>query len=505
MFTARVDKNSIVIEGDERITSGSVNTNYIRFEFTNDWAGLKKTALFSTKKVCIPIILNDDKLRIPIPWEVMAYAKEDIKVGVYGTRVDNPDTEEIDEELILPTVWTTIPNRVEEGVKCESCPPNASKPTPDSYFQLLEYIETLLNSGVGGGGTPLHDKLLNRELPDQHPIDAITGLRVFLDGFQQFVSKQMEMNESQLTLNGAFHTNIDTVKQVAASNTEEIAKANERIDNISLTSGEDGATFTPSVSDEGVISWTNDKGLENPVSVDIRGPQGLRGENGTNGTDGEDGATFTPNVTDAGDLSWTNDKGLPNPPTVNIKGPPGVAGEGDGGTAVDIKFDSTMVEDPETGVGVKYPIVPIGYTEYEQLTDAEKQDIAFIVDGMPAESDIPVKDNVYSEEEVVIGTWFGKPLYRRVINVATGSNTSFYSIVHPLTGVEVTRISGWIMHGGGGEVSSREFIPSMYCEVLVRTNGIALAPNNVAFANRPCTLIFEYTKTTDQVQRRFDR
>lgn len=32
------------------------------------------------------------------------------------------------------------------------------------------------------------------------------------------------------------------------------------------------------------------------------------------------GATFTPSVTEAGDLSWTNDKGLDNPATVNIKG-----------------------------------------------------------------------------------------------------------------------------------------------------------------------------------------
>lgn len=33
--------------------------------------------------------------------------------------------------------------------------------------------------------------------------------------------------------------------------------------------GEDGATFTPSVSDDGVMSWTNDKGLENPPSVNL--------------------------------------------------------------------------------------------------------------------------------------------------------------------------------------------------------------------------------------------
>ena len=35
------------------------------------------------------------------------------------------------------------------------------------------------------------------------------------------------------------------------------------------------------------------------------------------------GATFKPTVSTSGDLSWTNDKGLPNPVSVNIKGIPG--------------------------------------------------------------------------------------------------------------------------------------------------------------------------------------
>lgn len=37
------------------------------------------------------------------------------------------------------------------------------------------------------------------------------------------------------------------------------------------------------------------------------------------------GATFTPSVSSSGDLSWTNDKGKANPSTVNIKGPQGVS------------------------------------------------------------------------------------------------------------------------------------------------------------------------------------
>lgn len=36
----------------------------------------------------------------------------------------------------------------------------------------------------------------------------------------------------------------------------------------------DGATFTPSVSSDGVLSWTNDKGKDNPANVNIKGPKG---------------------------------------------------------------------------------------------------------------------------------------------------------------------------------------------------------------------------------------
>ena len=40
---------------------------------------------------------------------------------------------------------------------------------------------------------------------------------------------------------------------------------------------ESGATFTPSVSIDGELSWSNDKGLENPDSVNIMGPAGADG------------------------------------------------------------------------------------------------------------------------------------------------------------------------------------------------------------------------------------
>lgn len=72
--------------------------------------------------------------------------------------------------------------------------------------------------------------------------------------------------------------------------------------------GQSGATFTPSVSGDGTISWTNDAGLPNPTSQSIKGATGT---------------TFTPSVSADGMISWTNDGGLDNPPSQNIKGPKG--------------------------------------------------------------------------------------------------------------------------------------------------------------------------------------
>ena len=99
--------------------------------------------------------------------------------------------------------------------------------------------------------------------------------------------------------------------------------------------GPQGVTFTPSVSSTGVLSWTNDGDLSNPASRNITGPQGAQGEKGDTGAQGPQGAagaqgprgyTFTPSVSTTGVLSWTNDGSLSNPAARNIKGPQGARG-----------------------------------------------------------------------------------------------------------------------------------------------------------------------------------
>lgn len=56
--------------------------------------------------------------------------------------------------------------------------------------------------------------------------------------------------------------------------------------------GETGAVFTPSVSDDGTLSWKNDGGLDNPESVNIKGDRGAQGERGVQGIPGNDGVSI---------------------------------------------------------------------------------------------------------------------------------------------------------------------------------------------------------------------
>ena len=82
----------------------------------------------------------------------------------------------------------------------------------------------------------------------------------------------------------------------------------------------------------------------------FNGEPGQPGEPGAQGEPGEPGTTFTPSVDSDGNLSWTNDGGLPNPETVNIRGPQGLDGEpGEAGP----KGDKGDKGDPGTGLSIK--------------------------------------------------------------------------------------------------------------------------------------------------------
>lgn len=74
------------------------------------------------------------------------------------------------------------------------------------------------------------------------------------------------------------------------------------IESIKGTKGDPGADgpagpyFTPAVSSDGTISWTNNGGLQNPETQNIRGPQGEQGIEGPQGPAGPAGDPGNPGV-----------------------------------------------------------------------------------------------------------------------------------------------------------------------------------------------------------------
>ena len=81
--------------------------------------------------------------------------------------------------------------------------------------------------------------------------------------------------------------------------------------NYALPRGENGTTYTPSVSSDGTLSWTNNGGLSNPTAVNIKGQKGepgIQGEKGATGAQGPDGYTPLKGVdyyTEADKSEWS--------------------------------------------------------------------------------------------------------------------------------------------------------------------------------------------------------
>ena len=144
-----------------------------------------------------------------------------------------------------------------------------------------------------------------------------------------------------------------------------------------------------------------------------------------------DGATFTPSVDEAGNLSWTNDKGRENPATVNIKGySPSVnvkeiAGgkqltiiDHNGSKTVDI-LDGANGTDGVDGYSPKIVVRDVTGGKELDITDSSGTQTVRILNGVNGTDGVD-GENGYSPN-VVISTIAGG--HRLVVTDASGSQT----------------------------------------------------------------------------------
>ena len=86
--------------------------------------------------------------------------------------------------------------------------------------------------------------------------------------YQEVVAVIDEVNATKQDL-------ISDVNSTKQELTSEIAGLKQDLLDARDSGALDGATFIPSVSDTGDLSWTNDRGRENPDTVNVRGPDGV--------------------------------------------------------------------------------------------------------------------------------------------------------------------------------------------------------------------------------------
>ena len=146
---------------------------------------------------------------------------------------------------------------------------------------------------------------------------------------------------------------------------------------VSNKAGVDGVTFTPSVNEEGFIRWTNNGGLPNPPSINIKGPAGATGAKGDRGLTGPAGPAgpqgprgLTGEQGPKGDTGATGAQGIQGP-----AGPKGdtaltvavgnvtsgeTASVSNSGTATDIILDFVIPKGDKGDTGAQGPVGPEG-------------------------------------------------------------------------------------------------------------------------------------------------
>lgn len=219
-----------------------------------------------------------------------------------------------------------------------------------------EQVESLLdqvasgNAGGGGGGIAAEtDPVFSAS-----PAATITEEKI-----AEWNSKNAQGDKGD---KGDTGVGVQSVEQTTTSN----ADGGSNVVTVTLTDGTK-STFSVKNGSKGSQGIQGEQG--------IQGVQGIQGEQGPKGDKGDTGATFTPSVDSAGNLSWTNNKGLTNPPTVNIKGPKGDKGDaGEGGGSDDTPYTSDYFS-----LDLFLSVYAVGGREQTQDNDAIQELIAAIV------------------------------------------------------------------------------------------------------------------------------
>ena len=274
--------------------------------------------LYFDKKGVLLEIVNDEALR-----------QYNHQVNTMYVYIENVPTTELPQGLLKLQYWFERPNGETTEVYDTLSHPGDVIVTETVPFDIKRDVRKFRYGtrykmfkiempsgriiGQDESGNPVYEYNI---FEDDGPV-SLTIKAIFVEG-----AKELTLGKVVFTIEKEVVIPTDSV---SVSQYEYILRA---IDALTFTVGK-VTTETLDPTSEASVTVTQDKSsteLKNyPVDFEFGIPRG---------------ATFTPAVAENGDISWTNDGGLDNPQTVNIKGPIGIT--------PDISIDATV----DANVGV---------------------------------------------------------------------------------------------------------------------------------------------------------
>lgn len=229
----------LTITSAPRISSGGVNTDYLKCTFSELWNGFTKYAIFFKNDFLAYRVPLDSDGQCLIPNVVLAEPGV-MRFGVFGTKDAARRTSVVLEYPILEGSYSKVSETATAsvtGLSDELIADIIAEVTRANGYNL-----TVIDSAVSATSTnPVQNKVLKAY------IDAKVG--------EGGGGSGVHVTGAEIDASGHLI--------ITLSDTSTIDAGTAR--------GANGATFVPAVSESGVLSWTNNGNLENPTPVMING------------------------------------------------------------------------------------------------------------------------------------------------------------------------------------------------------------------------------------------
>ena len=223
-----IDGMRLTRTSDAYVTEGSKNFVQLLFTFSDDWDGIDKYALFARDNKTYEVAIVDGKCIVPYE---CARTSGQFQLTVVGKE----------------TAGDVIATTSDKAVRVSS---NEFEENPT------------------GSETRLTNTFL---------VDTLSSAKDYADKAKEYADKaasvEIKMDKAVESAQNA------AISEKAAKGYAD--KAKEYSENVNV--------FIPSVSQDGVMTWTNKAGLANPAPVNVKGERGEKGEQGLQGATGAKG------------------------------------------------------------------------------------------------------------------------------------------------------------------------------------------------------------------------